>query len=489
MNRTLLVLLPLLLLAAKPALAEKRGSLEMVPCRLPGASMQALCGTLEVLEDRAQPAGRIIHLRIALVPAVARTPQPDPLFLLAGGPGQAATEALPSMLTAAFEKIHKARDLVLVDQRGTGRSNKLACEPVGENASLQERLNAKSFDAKRLAECVTQALAHADPRLYTTSIAMQDLDDVRKALGYDKIDLWGGSYGTRASLIYLREHGEHARAVVLDGVAPTTMRLPLDFSRDAQRSLTLLFDACSKEAACAKAWPDLTATFNALLAKFAAGPIPTRVQDPRTGVLSDVTIDRDAFTGLLRGELYIPDLAALMPLTLQRAASGDFAPFVAEGDGLSGGFADSIAVGMMLSVLCAEDLSRFDDAAIVEASANTFLGPEEIRDFKRGCELWPHAGLPANFGDPVKSGVPALLLSGELDPVTPPHWAEEAKATLSDSAHFVAPGIGHGVSTHGCAPKLIEKFLDAGTARGLDGSCIANQKRPPFFVSFAGPLP
>ncbi len=375
---------------------------------------------------------------------------------------------------------------MLVDQRGTGQSNKLGCEP-DEDAPLQERLTSRGFEEKRLRDCL--AKVDADPRLYTTSIAMQDLDDVRVALGYDKINLWGGSYGTRASLVYLREHGQHARAVILDGVAPTTMRLPLDFPRDSQRAIDLLFAACAADPACAKAWPELDKKFAALLARFDQGPIPAHVQDPRTGAPLDVTINRASFTGLLRGELYIPEMAALMPLTIERAAAGDFSPFVAEGEGLSGGFANSIALGMMLSVLCAEDLSRFTDADIVEASRGTFLGPVAVRDFKRGCSVWPHADLPPHFGDPVRSDVPVLLLSGELDPVTPPRWAEEAKATLSDSAHFVAPGVGHGVTAVGCAPKLIEQFLDAGTARGLDGSCIAKQKRPPFFVSFAGPTP
>ncbi len=461
--------------------------MNLSPCRLPGSSAQALCGTLPVAEDRAKPGGRTIQLRVALVPAVARKARPDALFLLAGGPGQAATEAIPPLITAAFEKVHKTRDLVLIDQRGTGKSNKLACDPVGETATLQERLSAKSFAPARLREC----LAHldADVRLYTTSIAMQDLDDVRAALGYEQIDLWGGSYGTRAALIYLREHAQHVRAVILDGVAPPQMRLPLDFGRDAQRALDLLFAACAADAACEKAWPSLAEKFAALLAKFDQGPISANVQDPRTGAPAAVQIDRDAFTGLLRGELYIPDIASLIPLTIERAATGDFAPFIAEGDGLSGGMANSMSLGMMLSVLCAEDISRYDDAAIVEATRGTFLGPEAIRDFKRGCEVWPHASYPEGFDAPVSSRVPTLLLSGELDPVTPPRWADLARATLSDSAHFIAPGVGHGVSAHGCAPKLIEEFLERATAQGLDGSCIAKQTRPPFFTSFAGPTP
>jgi len=477
----------LALLLSLGARAERRGTLELQPCRLPGASVQALCGTLPVPEDRAHPDGRTLKLRVALVPAIARQTRPDALFLLAGGPGQAATEAIPPMISGPFARLHKTRDLVLVDQRGTGQSNKLDCEPPDETASLQDRIASRGLEPSKLKACASRL--DADPRLYTTSVAMDDLDAVRSALGYGQIDLWGGSYGTRAALIYLREHGEHARAVVLDGVAPTQMPILLDFPRDAQRALELLFQACEADAACAKAWPELPQKFAALLTRLEKEPAQTEVEDPRTGEKTRVTIDRLAFTSLLRGELYMPELAALMPLTIARAAEGNFAPFVAESDGLTGGFAHSMAGGMMLSVLCAEDLSRFTEADLVEASRGSFLGPDLVRDVLSSCAAWPHAPLPAGFAEPVRSSVPVLLLSGELDPVTPPRWAELAKATLTDSVHFIAPGVGHGVSSQGCAPKLIEQFLDAGTARGLDGSCISKQKRPPFFVGFAGPTP
>jgi pimeloyl-ACP methyl ester carboxylesterase len=251
--KSALVLLALCCLAAAPARRIPLG-----PCRLKNAGAQAVCGTLEVPEDRAHPEGRKIKLRVAVVPALARTPQPDPVFLLAGGPGQAATEVFGALLPA-LGRLHRTRDLVLVDQRGTGSSNPLECQSP-ENQSLREKLADDSRESvERFRKCV--AGWSADTRFYTTPIAMQDLDEVREALGYDQINLWGGSYGTRAALVYLREHQEHVRTVTLDGVAPLSLYLPLDMARDAQRAMNLLFQSCAKDAACNKAFPELEKRF------------------------------------------------------------------------------------------------------------------------------------------------------------------------------------------------------------------------------------
>ena len=264
----MLAVLAPLLCCATPARAETP-RLTLSPCRLKGG-LQASCGSFEVSEDRKRPEGRRLSLRVAVVPALARAPQPDPLFMLAGGPGQAATEALPELITAAFERVHRTRDIVLIDQRGTGHSSPLKCELIDPDAPLAKRIADPGFPAERLEACLKGY--DADPRLYTTSIAMEDLDEVRRALGYGAIDLWGGSYGTRAALVYLREHGETVRSIILDGVAPPTLRLPLSFAADAQRALDRLFLACAGEEACAKAWPDLPARFQRLLGRLEAAP-------------------------------------------------------------------------------------------------------------------------------------------------------------------------------------------------------------------------
>lgn len=481
--------LPVFLLAtltlSAPARAASRIALS--PCRLKSSAAQATCGVLEVPEDRAHPEKRRIRLRVAVVPSLARSPQPDPLFMLAGGPGQAATEVFGPLLVA-LDRVHRTRDIVLVDQRGTGSSNPLQCEVAKEDAPFAEQLRAEESDTDpTLLGCLGKW--DADPRFYTTSIAMQDLDEVRDALGYDRIDLWGGSYGTRAALVYIREHGQHVRTATLDGVAPTDLALPLWFARDAQRALDLLFDACAQDAACARAYPDLRGTFTRLLRELERAPAKASVLDPVTGRPTDVTISRGSFTGALRGILYLPDLAVLAPLTIARAAQGDWGPLVAEAAGLQRGFTRSVALGLLFSVACAEDVPTFTDADVGRAAAGTFLGPAFIRRFVHVCSFWPRGEVSKGFHEPVQSDVPVLLLSGELDPVTPPSWAAEAARTLSRHLSIVVPGVGHGATSEGCTGQLVARFIEAGTLDRLDASCAQRLKRPPFFVSFAGPLP
>ncbi|TMA25615.1 MAG: alpha/beta hydrolase [Deltaproteobacteria bacterium] len=482
------ILLALLLAAActRGEAAAPRRRVALAPCRLKGTGLPAQCGALRVPEDRAHPRGRQIDLKLAVVPALARAPAPDPLFLLAGGPGQSALEALGPLL-GAFERLHRTRDLVLVDQRGTGSSHPLRCDLHPPEAPLAEKFASDGLEEERFRKCLQGY--DADPRLYTTTIAMEDLDEVREALGYDRIDLWGGSYGTRAALIYLREHAAHARVAILDGVAPLALRLPATFARDGQRSMDLLFKHCAEEKACATAFPDLQRRLTDLLRELQAHPARTHVNDPVNGQPAEVVIHRDVFAFGLRGILYQQDFASLVPLIVDRAARGDFAPFVAATAGLDQGFSRTVSLGLLFSVLCAEDMPFVQPEEIDELSRGTFLGPQLARDFMRICSFWPRGSIPPGFREPVRSDKPVLLLSGELDPVTPPEWAEQARKTLPNSLHLVVPGVGHGASAEGCVPQLMAKLVEQGSLAGIDGNCLRPLRRPPFFVTFAGPSP
>jgi pimeloyl-ACP methyl ester carboxylesterase len=483
LRRRMRLLAIAMVIACTQSAEGPRRRIPLSPCRLKGSGLQAQCGTLRVPEDRAHPEKRQIDLKVAIVPALARSPQPDALFLLAGGPGQAATEAIGPIL-GAFERVRRTRDLVLVDQRGTGSSHPLRCDLNDAGAPLSKRLSAESVSVEKFRRCL--AGYDADVRFYTTSIAMQDLDDVRAALGYEQIDLWGGSYGTRAALAYLRDHEAHVRAVVLDGVAPVELKLPVTFAADAQRSLDLLFASCAAEKSCDAAFPDLPKQFAALLEKLSKAPARVRAADPLTGAPADVEISRDAFAAGLRGVLYQQDFASLAPLIVAHAAAGDFAPFIAATAGLDAGFSRTMSFGMMFSVVCAEDLPGVTEQQIDDAAKGTFLGPFLAREFASVCAIWPRE---AQRREPTKSTKPVLLLSGEIDPATPPRWAETAKQTLPNSRHFVLPGVGHGATAEGCVPLLISQFIDAASVAALDGACLKPLRRPPFFVSFAGPPP
>lgn len=458
--------------------------MSLTPCRLKGVDHEALCGKLEVFENRATRSGRKLALNVAVVSSLSPTPEPDPLFILAGGPGQAAVE-LGGAVMPQFELELRHRDIVLVDQRGTGKSNGLGCEPP-DAGSVESELSDEQTLA-RLKECL--ASYDADPRLYTTPIAMDDLDDVRAALGYARINLWGASYGTRAALVYLRQHGAHVRSATLDGVAPTDLKLPLSFALDGQRALDLLFAHCEADRDCNATYPKLRERFSQLLDQLERAPAKAKVPNPITGALEDVTISRKDFVTTLRGLLYLPEAASLMPLTIDRAIRGDFTPFAAEATGLSGGFMKSMALGMFYSVVCAEDAPAISEADIERATHGTFLGRTLVDHVLAVCRFWPRGEVAPGYHEAVSSSVPVLLLSGELDPVTPPAHANEVAKHLPNSLHLVVPGVGHGATSVGCIARIVNDFVAAGTTTGLDTRCAQGLKRPPFFLTFAGPKP
>jgi pimeloyl-ACP methyl ester carboxylesterase len=455
---------------------------DLAPCFVEGLRAPALCGKVRVFEDRARGAGRTIDLQVVVVPALAASPAPDPVFFLAGGPGQAATQIAGFSLAAA-ERLHERRDLVFVDQRGTGGSHPLFCEAEPDDAPLAERFES-GLDEEATRRCRDDQ--DADLRLYTTSLAVDDLDAAREALGYAKINLWGTSYGTRVGLAYLRAHGDHARSAVLDSVAPMSLYLPLSLARDAERALSLTFDDCAAEPACNKAFPDLRARFSAFVQRLDEEPVRAVVSHRVTGAREEVVIGRAAFLSGLRSFLYAPEFAALVPLVIDRAILGDFGAFVAMARSMSGGFERSVAQGMFLSVVCSEDVPFFRTEDLEREAEGTIFGPGMAREIARACDGWPRGDVPRSFRAPVESDVPVLLLSGALDPVTPPSWAEDAKKTLHHAASVVFTGTGHTAATSSCARRIAADFVERGSEAGLDTACAAQIRRPRFFTSFAG---
>jgi pimeloyl-ACP methyl ester carboxylesterase len=457
-------------------------NIPLEPCRLDGFGSEAQCGSYRVFEDRSAHAGRTIDLAIAVVPALANSPRSDPLFVLVGGPGQAATEAGAAIAEVLLDVRHK-RDIVLIDQRGTGKSNPLRCESDREQP-LEESF-APRADPQKTRAC--RAALDADTRLYATPLAMDDLDEVRAALGYERINLWGGSYGTRAALVYLRQHPERVRSLILDGAAPFSLKLPLYVARDAQRALDLLFAECERDGDCRRAFPDARAHFDRLLAQLAEHPLDVVFEHPRTGAPGRLHIERAGLASNVRNLLYVPQLAGLLPLAVERASGADFGAFIAAADAFARGV--SVSTGMFLSVVCAEDVPRFDAAQAEELARGTFLGARWLRDLLADCDDWPSARLPDAYHEPVASDVPSLLLSGNLDPVTPPSWGEEVGQNLPRSRHIIVPGAGHGTTSLGCIPDLLAEFLESLDAAALDTTCVERLAPPAFFTSLQGPAP
>jgi pimeloyl-ACP methyl ester carboxylesterase len=452
------------------------------PCSSADGPTDAYCGTLTVFEDRTANSGRQISLWIVVLPAV-RPVADDPLVFLAGGPGQGAAQ-LARQVRGAFRRVQRTRDIVLVDQRGTGKSNPLNCR--SDANSLREMTEPHESGLDRLKRCL--AGYNADVRQYTTNIAMDDLDDVRAYLGYDRINVYGGSYGTRAALVYLRRHGEHVRTMILDGVAPMDMRLPLFTARDAQRALDKLLTDCDADSACKQAFPELSTRIRNLLQRLEQSPPTVRIVHPRTGVAEDVRVEARVVASIMFSALYSPLTGSIVPALVDRAERNEFQSFFALG--LAGeGSDENMSVGMQLSVLCSEDAPRVTHADVQQAAAGTLFGTHLLSSQLEACAMWPRGTVDASYYEPVVSDVPALVLSGDIDPVTPPTWGESVVKTLKNGRHITAPGTGHGVISTSCGQKLVQDFLDRASSASLDDACVRSIKRPPFFVTPAGPDP
>ncbi len=466
---------------------SRESVLDLTPCQLsiPGRALRipAECGELEVAEDPSRPAGRRISLSVAVLRAVRRDAAPDPLFLLAGGPGQAATEAFLPLL-GALRNVRQERDLILVDQRGTGASNPLDCElgPEGDLETLSDE------EEKELLSACLESW-EADPRFYHSQIAMMDLNAVREALGYETINLYGVSYGTRAALTYLRMFEERVRSVILDGVVPQDLVLGIDWAREAQRSIDLIFRRCRESTPCQDAFPDLEGSFEALLTSLEEAPVTLEIDHPESGRRISLEVDRETIAVLVQRLSYAPETVALLPLLIHEAAHEGRLEALASQALTTGSAFGGMSVGMTLSVLCAEDERFMDAEAAAAASEGYYLGDYQPRMLRRLCSFWPRGEVEAAFKAPVESSVPALLLSGEADPVTPPTYGDRVAAGFAHSLHLVAPGLGHNVLARGCIPRLVEEFLESGSVEGLDGSCVEDIEPTAFFVSPAGPSP
>ena len=465
--------------------AEGESSLELETCELtvPGTPLSTVaeCGWLEMAENPDEPEGRKIQLRIARVPARGRTTEPDPLIFFAGGPGQAATEAWP-IVGGALRKLSESRDILLVDQRGTGQSNALKCPQV----ELEEAL-AQDWDTvgQSTQECLDSL--DADPRFYTTTIAMYDIDAAREALGYDQVNLYGGSYGTRAAQVYLRLFPDRVRSVVLDGVVPQTLALGTEHASKLDQAIFRVLAACDEDPLCAEAFPDSAGKLNSLIQSLEENPVVITVVHPTTGEPFPLTFNREVLSTSLRFLSYSADTQAMLPLLIHEAAVEQrFDRLASQMLIAATGLQQSISQGMEMSVMCAEDYPLFPPEPVPN---NFLMGDVMEKAVHIQCGVWPRGPVPEGFHEPVSGDVPVLLLSGELDPVTPPEYADQVATHFPNSRHLVAPGQGHIATTRGCMGKIVSEFIIEGSADELETDCISNLQPTPFFISLTGPTP
>ena len=474
MKRTLaLALAAALPLAAPIAEARSLGSLDFEPCTLEGdgglPSVEAQCTTFAVPENRAEPDGRRIDLAIAWVPTEGEA-EPDPVFMLAGGPGQGARASYPAV-ASAFRDVLNTRHVILVDQRGTGDSNPLACRDAEGNNAFGDPLDESPGAAARFAEaCLAELSKTADVRHYTTTDAVADLDAVRAAIGVERINLYGGSYGTRVAQQYAKMHPQHTRAVVIDSVVPNDLVLGSEHAKNLDAALDAQFARCAADAVCAEGLPDARAALARVRDALAQpGLASVRYRDPTSGQWREEVPTAGHLGVLLRLYSYAPTTATLLPVVLRQAAEGDYATLLAQARFLSGAVGEQIMHGMQLSVMCTEDAEEMQPDP---ADAETVMGTQFVEFMKAQCAVWPRGQRPEDFRTPLAGDLPVLAISGEFDPVTPPRHGDTAIAQLTNARHLVLKGQGHTPIGVGCMPQLFAQFIETADAKALDATCL-----------------
>ena len=470
---------------------SKPARLELSPCDLPGVNEKVRCGTYEVFEDRTARKGRKITLKIVVFPATGPTREPDPFLYIPGGPGSSATEDAPGA-ARQFAAIRARRDLVFIDQRGTGGSHPLDCDLF--NPADPQSYFGYFFPLEDVRKCRAQLETKADLKLYTTPVAMDDFNEVRAALGYERWNLFGASYGTRAALVYLKRHPASVRTVTLQGVAPTNQFMPGDFPQANERALQGVIAECAADEACNKAFPNLGEETKAVLNQLLKRPIEVAIpgstsgsNDPGASTNSfKVKLSRDLAAEAIRYMLYNPVATGRVPLVIHQAAQGNFVPIAQAALNYRRGLVATGSNGMYLSVTCAEDLPFIKPGEGERLAANTFLGDYRLRQQREACALWPRAMLPGDYSKPTKADAPVLILTGEWDPVTPPSNGDAVARHLPNSLHLVVPHGAHGLGGlrgSECVWQLHSQFVERGTAKDLDTECVKNVKRRGFSLT------
>ena len=446
----------------------------LVPCHVEGVKQELRCGTYEVFENRKTRIGRKLPLKIVVIPA--RHPHPDqgPVFYMAGGPGETATELTELVVSWGDADEH---DVVIVDERGTGEGHRLDCKSPGSDDNLEAYLNGP-FDAAAARACRDELQKKYDLTQYTTPNFADDIDEIRAAMGYDKININGGSFGTYAAQIYMRRHGEHARAAYLSSLVTLADRVPLYHARSAQEGLDQLFEECDEDTACHAAYPRLGEDFAALLKRTHEQPVSTIVRHPVTGARTEIHLSERAFADAVRVMMY--HNAQDVPFLIERAAAGDFAPFAEAGLRANRDIYTGGTMGLHYCITCNEFVSRIRPDEIDSATRGSYLGSWRVRAQMAACQEWPKTDLPADYFEPFRLETPAVVVSGSADPASrPPNEREIVKSYLPNAIQLVVPGATH-TPENECTRSIRHQLYRTGTTKGLDTQCIAKIRPPPF---------
>lgn len=447
-------------------------------CHLGDIRSQVQCGSLLVPENYQQQQGKQLSINFAVLPAINNNEYKTPLMFLAGGPGQAAVE-LATSLNRVFNEVRKTRDIILVDQRGTGESSPLSCDFESEDnvySTLPEQI-----EAEEIKNCVSQF--SGDVTQYNSENAIRDFDAIRAALGHDKINIYGGSYGTRAALVYMRLFPESLDSVVLDSVGPIEVPIGM-FGQSGARSFNLLIENCQKDIECHQAFPNLETEFQAVKARLAKQPLSMDIIHPRLGTPIKLLLNESKFTGNLRFQLYSMESRKMVPLVIHQAYLENYQPLIGlmtrtEGEQL-------VYTGLLFNIVCNEDIARVSQAEKTADANNNFDGAYSHQAWDMVCPFFPKYRPSEAFYQSVKVDIPTLILSGNLDPVTPPSNGDYTDKTLTNSHHIIIENASHTVAMNTCANELVSEFLTLKAPDKLDESCLKEIPQETFMTSVNG---
>lgn len=472
-----------LLLAMLAFTSGARASELLSPCHQKGIEDQLMCGQITRPVSAEADKG-MIDIHFAVIPAIKRHANKQAIMAFAGGPGQSALEAAP-IFERALRFVRETHDIILVDQRGTGQSRLLQCDidSLEEGFAFNDSvLDFSVFSAQEAQRCKDKL--NVDLSDFTTYAAAADFEAVRVALGYPAIHLYGGSYGTRIAQEYMRQFPASVQTAVLDGVVP--MQQSLAHIGDAiHQSLDALFEHCAQQPSCAQRYPALAEQYQQLLNTVTANPVEVEVRHPRTHARIPLVLTAQKVQSVVRMALYSHLSRALVPFAIAQASQGEYDSLV--GLMASSDMSDSLAMGMHAAVVCGEDWPILTSESRARLQQR-FFSKTMVEVFDATCPVWDVKPVPAHFYQPLTNDVPVLLLSGALDPATPPSWAELAMVSMPNATHWVAPYATHIVASQSCAPKLIAQFVKDKSVQDIDAACLQKDGRKPFFTNENGPL-
>ena len=460
------------------------------PCELSTTdgkgSLDADCANWSQPLNSENPKSQTLELFVAKLKSTSPNPLTDPLLIINGGPGGSSIDLFVDLASLdLFRKILNKRDVLVLDQRGTGRSSPLQCDELADNQLQIQNKDVKLLTKKCIAEL------SFDPRYFSTSAAIKDIEALRTQLGYNAMNVYGVSYGTRVAVEYARLFPRSVRSLILDGVVPPTLALGPDVAVNSQHALDKVFQQCKEDQACKRAFPDLQDQFKQLTRTLKKTPILTEIRNPKSGKIIELKLEYEHLVLVVRMSLYNPEMRSLLPLLIHRAAvENDFDGIAANASQLLEQVTQSISNGMHNAVVCTEDVPFYrDEDELILASKSAYMGDEFYQGLIDICSVWPEGVSNENIKQPFITAIPSLILSGEFDPVTPPAYGELLAETLDNAIHVIGKGQGHGLITRGCVPEIISDFVLNPQPQRLDIDCIKHLQPVPFFVNSFGPAP